>query len=188
MSLSVLKRISVSDRSGLPGTITVGLEFIQGNTAPYWTCTAWFGGDRDDSYGGCCHETILDLRPDLAPFVRLHLSDPAGVPMYAVENGWYFMAGAIPAHGERYHAGNSEPPKSPDECLTALANHLRITREEATQIRDECAALLRHNKPGATGAKHGMKAAKEHFAKAVFALHPHWEAEAKAARALLETL
>jgi hypothetical protein len=41
--------------------------------------------------GGCLHEEILKHFPQFAPFVRLHLSNLYGQPMYAVENGIFWL-------------------------------------------------------------------------------------------------
>jgi len=59
------------------------------------TATFWEIGktrnDRNMICGGCCHEEILKIRPDLKQFTDLHLCDFNGVPMYAEANGFYHL-------------------------------------------------------------------------------------------------
>lgn len=59
------------------------------------TATFWEVGkvrnDRNMLYGGCCHDEILNVRPDLKIFTDLHLADFRGVPMHALANSQYFL-------------------------------------------------------------------------------------------------
>ncbi len=73
--------------------------------------------DRNWLSGGCQHEEIVNAKKSLAPLVALHLSDGDGVPMYAIENGYYYMT-------------NSE------YGIKVLAEHLRINLDEAQKLKN----------------------------------------------------
>lgn len=203
MKETILRKIVVRDPDGVPGEITFGLDYCQGNAQSHWAVTAWFcGQDRNGhqvEHGGCCHDVILKIRPELAPFVALHLSDADGAPMHAVANGWYAMAGAMNGAGETYHAGNGKVQhwkpdgsfdgyreSTPEECLIQCANHLRITRQQAANLRDECLALVTHNDPESFGYKNGCRKAKEYFAERVNAMRPRWAQESAEALKLIQ--
>jgi len=146
---------------GKPRTLLVygGLQHIKGNSAPYFTLTGevWRKGARDCEACGGMYDLILPHFPELADLAALRLSDIAGVPLYAAENGWYWLAGALPGNaGEEYHGGDSKrnylkPDGAPRrgewdttdyrepteaEVLGIFARHMRITPEEARGVRD----------------------------------------------------
>src|ERR1035437_2600790 len=57
------------------------------------TASIWSKNNKysEEDMGGCCHAEILSVRPDLKIFVDLHLNSSKGVPMYAIENGFYHL-------------------------------------------------------------------------------------------------
>jgi hypothetical protein len=102
-------------------TATAKLSWLKGNTKPYFSLTA-SGKDRGSEFGGCCHEEILTRWPDLKPLVDLHLSDIDGIPMHALENGYYHL--------------------SRRTSLAIAARHFRITEAEANELIGKSKAEL----------------------------------------------
>lgn len=108
---------------------------------PYFATTASIRMNGREDRGGCCHEEILKRCPQFGPAIALHLSDEDGVPMHGVENGWYWMAGALGGAGEQYHGGSGSDARTPERCLEIWAEHVRVTIDEARRYRDAFAAL-----------------------------------------------
>jgi hypothetical protein len=71
--------------------------------------------DRNFISGGCIHEEILKHKPSLRLLVDLHLSDAKGVPMYAIENGYFWLK-----------------EKGVDSC----SDYLRLTHEVKQVLSD----------------------------------------------------
>lgn len=171
--------------------VTAGLHYVSGNSLPYFSVGAdiYRPGGRDIEAGGCLHREVLSLWPDLAPIVALHLSDSNGVPMHAMANGWYQLAGYYGGADERYHGGNSERQhwnadgsfngyrlSTPDECLESFADHVRLPLEEARAL--------------AIGWEYreDWASTKRWYVQWVETQRARWQTEADAARALLDTL
>lgn len=93
-------------------------------------------GGWQDAGGGCCHEHILKLRPDLAPFAMLHLCTWEGVPMHSAANAFYWFAGFNGGLGQQYHGGSGREGKLPDKCRRFFAEHIHATEEQVAQIVD----------------------------------------------------
>lgn len=138
-----------------------------GEQSPYFSLTAT-GKDHESEFGGCCHDIILQHFPQFADLAAMHLSDIDGRPMHASANGWYWLAGFYNGAGERFHGGNSSPPKTSDECLQVWANHVRVSIEDARHLAKEFA-----------GKWNWPDTRKAHDAW-IEAQAPRWKAEAKA--------
>ena len=86
-------KISITEKSNCVISIRLNDECKNGHedfsiTADFWKLEKP-RTDKNLIMGGCCHEEILKLRPDLEIFVDLHLNDFRGYPMYYIENGFY---------------------------------------------------------------------------------------------------
>lgn len=113
-----------------------GLHMIRGNKAPYFSITGSFWREynfnpHNPDECGCCHELIVKLWPELRPLTALHLSDHNGQPMYAVENGWYYLAADLPGHGGQQYYWNRSERAGMEVC----ADHLRIGMVEMEEIK-----------------------------------------------------
>ena len=88
-------KISITEKANCVISIRLNDECNNGHEDFSITATFWkLNKTRKDVnmyMGGCCHEEILKLRPDLKIFVDLHLNDFRGYPMYYIENGFYHL-------------------------------------------------------------------------------------------------
>lgn len=75
--------------------------------------------DRYCIMGGCCHDEILAAKPELGIFIRLHLCDYKGIPMHAIENGFYHL---------REGLGNIKPDNQ--KFKSAFIRYYRITEPQ----------------------------------------------------------
>lgn len=67
---------------------------------------------------GCMHELISELTDEFDDMIALHLSTIDGVPMHALENGFYYL-------------------QKPDEFSDdVVMRHFRISRDELAKLRD----------------------------------------------------
>ena len=74
-------------------TIKLADECKNGHDDFSITADGWYKNSnrKDMDCGGCMHEEILKLKPELKIFVDLHLCDFNGAPMYTIENGYYWL-------------------------------------------------------------------------------------------------
>lgn len=75
--------------------------------------------DKNHLTGGCIHDAISKYFPEFRPFIKLHLSDYEGIPMYAVENGFYHLQNGF----------NNTPTNSP-EFKAEFCDYYRITADQ----------------------------------------------------------
>jgi hypothetical protein len=176
MKKSNLVEIKSRSRDGVPGTVTYGLNYLEGNCDAYFSLTArYMGKDRNghkQQFCGQCTEDILSAHPELKPFADLHLSKSNGVPMHAEANGWYWLAGVLGGLGEKYHGGSGSSGRSADECLQVFADQLRLPILGARTLAEKFGKL-------------SIPFAKLHFHDWIEAQKPRWAKEAAAATAML---
>lgn len=136
-----------------------GLNYISPNKASYFSWNLYGTGESwfRSEFGDELYDQLMQV------FKPLHLADDDGVPMYAVENGFYYVQ---IARGEaKYHT----PADGDKEKYTiALAKHLRIDHDTAVHIVETFD--------------------KQMFIDYCESCKPRWQAEADHAIATLEEL
>lgn len=163
--------------------VCAGLHWLAGNARPFFSVTGEIGRVRavEPEEFGRTHDKVVEHWPELAPVVALRCCDDRGVPMHPIENGLYWLAGALGGLGQRYHGGNTTSrSRTPDECRQILADHLRLTD---AAVLDEL--LTEATNVFAMGGYHGVR---EWFGFVVDNQRKRWQAEATAAIALLDRL
>ena len=125
-------------------TIEGGLHYIHGNKAPHFTITVW-GKDHGREFGGADHEFILKYYPKYQDLVDLHLSNIDGVPLYAVENGYYWLTAC---QGKNQY----EQDMTKDHRKT-FREYVRVSDKEAWELvntirtKEEFSAWVETQKP-----------------------------------------
>jgi hypothetical protein len=117
MSTPILKTL-VNEKRNYKLLIKGGLHFIKGNKKPYFSLTADYILNGRHESGGCNHELIMKHAPEFKDLIDLHLSDIDGVPMHALENGWYWMGRT------KWEKGN----------VKNLAEHFRVSEAIAEDM------------------------------------------------------
>ena len=147
-------------------TIKMCLSKI-GNQLPYFSITAEERIDGRVTAFGCTHDEILLAHPELADMVALHLSDINGVPMHAVENGWYWLSSSLGGLGEKYYHTNKE------EAFDIFCKHCRVGVGEGKSIQIDIAGCYENID--------APKAAKAVWVEICESMKPRWKKEAESA-------
>lgn len=119
-----------------------------GNAHPYFSLTGeeytnravWSRGHEPRACGQM-HDVLVDAIPELALIAALHLSDDHGVPMHAVENGWYwYEQGELATCAKHLRVSLDDLPGLPTK--EAFAEYVDTLRERWQREADEALAYL----------------------------------------------
>lgn len=147
--------------------VKFGLHHLRGNSSPYFSVTVDGYENGRESFGGCCHDKVLEHFPQMADIVALHLSDLDGSPMHAEANGIYWLGGIVNIPG----ISSAYMDKSASECIRIFAEHARVTEKDAVRLAGQIATTRKES---------GKDNARAVFAEWINLQRPRWKAEAVA--------
>lgn len=151
-----------------------GVHYIRGNRMPYFSLTCDYGTLHEhrtgNASGGCAHDVIRkhfgDRFDDLA---ALHRSDIDGVPMYALENGFF-----------RFYDDGGYRGTRPtwEKRREQIAEHFRISPETVDNV---LLPMMGEGYSASAGVfMQGKEGAKARLAAWIEEQKPRWKAEADA--------
>ncbi len=128
--------------------VQYGMHYIYGNSQPYFSITADTfrksskGGRWEEDGGGCQHNLIKSKLPELAELIPYHLSGQDGLPLYYLENGYYWYKNDLDVFKDYVRISMDESiPTVPEIELPVILNdngtELDITKEEKEKIREK---------------------------------------------------
>lgn len=120
---------------------------------------------------GCIHENIKSEMPSLQPFIDLHLSGENGVPMHAIENGFYYYQ--ISRGTAKWH---TKEDSDREKYFNVLCEHLRISPEQCNSLVNSLDELPNEQEQ------------KIHFATFISTLLPIWKQQANEAIAFFNSI
>lgn len=135
--------------------VQYGVQFIRGNRSGYFTVTGelYEGRQKEPVTCGCIHSDIRKVTHRFDDLIALHLCDEDGLPMHALENGFFYL-------------------RRPEEfSASTIARHFRILEGNVDALRlldkPELAAWIETQRPRwkaeaeAAILKHGLKPCSE---------------------------
>ena len=83
---------------------------------------------------GCIHDEIAEHFPQFAPFVALHLCTNKGVPMHAVENGFWWLTGIFPSIRPDFNPTTGRGAQTPEQCKASMLESLRLSEDQFQRL------------------------------------------------------
>jgi hypothetical protein len=155
----ILERTTVAGQSYRRIEVHYGLRAFD-HQAPYFAVTAdvwdtrYRAGDPDSA--GQNHEIVSAVFPHLRDMIALHMSNIDGVPMHAIENGWFwfsdFDGGFTPSTWREL-----SPAQRAEDYLRAPAGYFDgvVTKDEFVAKIDELRPVWKAEADAAI-ARHGL--------------------------------